>query len=62
MSKLPKTLYVILTHNEKHLSTEYYESLKHYQEQDKVVIKCLCITWVLINCKLLIVSAYLQDL
>lgn len=34
MSKLPKTLYVILTHNEKHISTQYYESLKYYQEQD----------------------------
>ena len=34
MKKLPKTLYVILTHNEKHLSTQYYESLKYYQEQD----------------------------
>ena len=34
MKKLPKTLYVILTHNEKHLSTQYYEALKYYQEQD----------------------------
>ena len=34
MMDLPKTLYVILTHNEKHMSTDYFENLMYYQEQD----------------------------
>ncbi len=31
---LPKTLYVILTHNANNVSTAYFESLMYYQEQD----------------------------
>ena len=34
MSDLPKTLYVILNHNVKSITTVYYEELKNYQEQD----------------------------
>ena len=34
MSDLPKTLYVILNHNIKSITTVYYEELKYYQEQD----------------------------
>ena len=34
MSDLPKTLYVILNHNVKSITTIYYEELKYYQEQD----------------------------
>ena len=34
MSDIPKTLYVILNHNIKSVTTGYYESLKYYQEQD----------------------------
>ena len=34
MSDLPKTLYVILNHNVKSITTVYYEELKYYQEQD----------------------------
>ena len=34
MSDLPKTLYVILNHNVKSITTLYYEELKYYQEQD----------------------------
>ena len=34
MSDLPKTLYVILNHNIKSITSMYYEELKYYQEQD----------------------------
>jgi len=34
MSDIPKTLYIILNHNIKSVTTMYYESLKYYQEQD----------------------------
>ena len=34
MSDIPKTLYIILNHNIKSVTTFYYESLKYYQEQD----------------------------
>ena len=34
MIDLPKTLYVILNHNIKSITTVYYEELKYYQEQD----------------------------
>ena len=35
MSDIPKTLYIILNHNVKDVTTTYYyESLKYYQEQD----------------------------
>ena len=34
MSDMPKTLYIILNHNVKTLTTTYYEELKYYQEQD----------------------------